>query len=149
MKFDDASWHYGGDFPEGLDPSAGATHIAMFLAWAAFRDLLSEIHTDLSSGELERLRSRTVTPTQWFMHNCDGKFLDEDLNEEGNLFAKSYYDTSEAEKPSGSYLEDYERTFPNTASLYEIPDNWETFDRLAPMIDQRFVQWRAKVTSSG
>ena len=148
MKFDDALWHYGGDFPEDLDPSAGATHIAMFLAWAAFRDLLGRIHTDLSSGELEQLRSRSITPTQWFMHNCDGKFLDEDLNEEGNFFAKSYYDASEAEESASPYLRDYEQTLPNTASLYEVPDNWETFDKLTPIIDQRFVQWRAEVTSS-
>ena len=82
------------------------------------------------------------------MHNCDGKFLDEDLNEEGNFFAKSYYDASEAEESASPYLRDYEQTLPNTASLYEVPDNWETFDKLTPIIDQRFVQWRAEVTSS-
>jgi hypothetical protein len=33
MKYDDASWHYGGDFPADLPREAGSTHIAMFLAW--------------------------------------------------------------------------------------------------------------------
>lgn len=26
MKYDDASWHYGGEFPDDLPPTAGATH---------------------------------------------------------------------------------------------------------------------------
>src|SRR6266404_3538306 len=34
MKYDDASWHYGGDFPEDLPREAGATHTGMFVAWA-------------------------------------------------------------------------------------------------------------------
>ncbi|WP_441328174.1 DUF7832 domain-containing protein [Mesorhizobium album] len=33
MKYDDASWHSGGNFPRELPPEAGATHIAMFVAW--------------------------------------------------------------------------------------------------------------------
>jgi hypothetical protein len=34
MKYDDASWHYGGDFPTDLPRKAGSTHIALFLACA-------------------------------------------------------------------------------------------------------------------
>ena len=33
-KYDDASWHYGGDFPKDLPIEAGATHTGMFLALA-------------------------------------------------------------------------------------------------------------------
>ena len=33
MKYDDASWHYGGNFPKGLSRKNGATHIAFFLVW--------------------------------------------------------------------------------------------------------------------
>ena len=33
MKYDDAGWHVGGDFPDDLPPEAGATHIGMFAAW--------------------------------------------------------------------------------------------------------------------
>ncbi|WP_262497415.1 DUF7832 domain-containing protein [Pedobacter caeni] len=28
-KYDDASWHYGGDFPKDLPQINGATHIGM------------------------------------------------------------------------------------------------------------------------
>ena len=84
MKYDDASWHYGGDFPAGLPPEAGATHIAMFLGWAVLNGLAGEYHTADAADELARLQRREVTPTQWFIHACDEKFTDEDLNDEGN-----------------------------------------------------------------
>jgi hypothetical protein len=42
VKYDDASWHYGGDFPKGLPQKAGATHIGMFLAWMILNGLSSE-----------------------------------------------------------------------------------------------------------
>ena len=29
MKYDDASWHYNGDFPTDLPVEAGATHIGL------------------------------------------------------------------------------------------------------------------------
>lgn len=32
VKYDYASWHYGGDFPEGLPETAGGTHMGMYLA---------------------------------------------------------------------------------------------------------------------
>ena len=34
MKYDDASWHSEGDFPDDLPEEAGGTHIGMFFAWA-------------------------------------------------------------------------------------------------------------------
>ncbi|WP_265102660.1 hypothetical protein [Acinetobacter sp. 'aerobic (ED)'] len=40
MKYDDASWHYGGDFPADLPQEAGATHIGMFLTWMLLQTLL-------------------------------------------------------------------------------------------------------------
>jgi hypothetical protein len=33
MKYDDATWHSGGDFPKDLPAEAGATHIGMFVSW--------------------------------------------------------------------------------------------------------------------
>ena len=56
MKYDDASWHYGGDFPADLPQAAGATHIGMFLAWL--------IRNDYASQELiEEAEDRLGVPT--------------------------------------------------------------------------------------
>jgi hypothetical protein len=37
-KYDDASWHYGGDYPEDLPNENVATHIGMFLQWCIEND---------------------------------------------------------------------------------------------------------------
>jgi hypothetical protein len=103
MKYDDASWHYGGEFPAKLPTEAGATHIGMFVAWALLSGLGGEIHIEECPEDIESLRSRTLTPGGFMMRYCDGKFTDEDLNEEGNNFASAYFDLEK-----GGYLADYE-----------------------------------------
>src|ERR1700754_5084284 len=116
MKYDDASWHYGGDFPEGLPDEAGATHIAMFVAWAVLNGLVGELHMDDLADSLEHLKTKELTPREWFLEACDEKFTDEDLNENGNLFAAAYYDAPNAAPVS--YIADYSDAFPDAQTLY-------------------------------
>jgi hypothetical protein len=144
MKYDDASWHYGGDFPVGLPPEAGATHIAMFLGWAVLNGLAGEYHTADAAYDLARLHRREVTPTQWFLQACDEKFTDEDLSDEGNSFSASYYAGEKGlHTAEDTYLADYCDTFPSANSLYEVEDSWASFDALAPRIASRFKEWRS------
>jgi hypothetical protein len=138
MKYDDASWHYGGDFPKDLPTEAGATHTGMFLAWALLSGLGGVLHTQEFPENLDRLKSRSVTPGAFFLQACDGKFTDEDLNEEGNAFVPTYFDFQ-----TGQYLADYEKTvgtgFPQ---LYYVEDSWENFDSLKSVLDNRLAEWR-------
>jgi hypothetical protein len=55
MKYDDASWHYGGDFPKDLDDMAGATHIGMFVAWCLLNGLGGALHTEEFPEDLHGL----------------------------------------------------------------------------------------------
>jgi hypothetical protein len=143
MKYDDASWHYGGDFPQDLAPEAGGTHIGIFVTWAMLNGLAGPIHTEDFPEELSRLKNREFTPGAWFLVTCDEKFTDEDLNDEGNDFARSYYADEDGLKvTSPNFLTDYEATFPEVAHLYRIPDTWETYDKFAPTISRRFIKWR-------
>jgi hypothetical protein len=139
MKYDDASWHYGGDFPSELPPQAGATHIAMFFAWAALNGLAGDYHTRDAAADLALLRQRKITPTEWFMRVCDEKFTDEDLNSEGNAFARAYYgDETGLHTETGSYVADYEAIFAAAPTLYHVEDSWASFDAMAPVISRRF-----------
>jgi hypothetical protein len=139
MKYDDASWHYGGDFPEDLDSSAGATHIGMFLAWALLSDLGGTLHTEEFPNHLARLRDRVITPGQYLISVCDEKFTDEDLNDQGNEFAEAYY---ESESESDSYIADYEQTLADELpSAYHVADTWDNFDKMKPVIDRRLSDW--------
>ena len=139
MKYDDASWHSGGNFPADLPSQAGATHIRMFVAWALLHGLAGDIHTREFPEPLARLRERKITPGQFFLEACDGKFTDEDLSEVGNRFAEYYY---ERDDRRGTYFADYAgRVGTEPPSIYHVPDTWETYERLAPIIQQRFEEW--------
>ena len=143
MKYDDASWHYGGNFPDGLPENAGATHIGMFLSWAALNGLAGDLHVEDFSDDLGRLRGRTITPAAWFISVCDEKLTDEDLNEEGNQFAQAYYAGENGlHLIEGSYLLDLSDAFSASETLYHVPDTWATYDILEPIIRSRYDAWR-------
>ena len=145
MKYDDASWHAGEDFPKDVPEGAGGTHTGMFVAWALLSGLAGEVHVDDLPKDLERLRSRGVTPGRFFLDVCDGKFTDEDLNEEGNAFAQGYFDFEK-----GAYLGDYDRILTGgLPSQYHVADTWENFDLLRPVLDQRLEEWRRKGKAGG
>ena len=139
MKYDDASWHSGGNFPKDLAAEAGATHTGMFVAWALLSGMGGEIHVTDFPDEIAKLRSRSITPGKFFLDVCDGKFTDEDLNEEGNAFTQAYFDFDK-----GNYLTDYDAVLAgDLGSLYYVKDSWDNFDLIKPMLDQRFAEWKS------
>ncbi len=138
MKYDDASWHTGGDFPADLPAEAGGTHIAMFVAWCMLHNLAGELHPGELPELLTNLVKRAITPGQWFTSACDEKFTNEDLTDEGNQFAAAYFASD-----VGAYLADYESTVGRgLPSLYHVPDTWETYDAMSPVIARRFRDWK-------
>jgi hypothetical protein len=142
MSYDRADWHYGGNFPPDLPPEAGGTHIGMFLAWAINNHLEGEIHHEDEDGlaALEAVRSRQMTGREFLFRQCDEKFWDQDLNEEGNEFALEYYTPDKA-----LYISDYESTLGvGLLSLYHVADTWENYDKIAPVISRRFMKWKSR-----
>ena len=142
MKYDDASWHSGGDFPAKLSPDAGATHAGMFLAWL----LLNGMSGDTLAGKLDdRIRTlaqRKLTPGQFLLSSSDGKFVDDLINEEASAFTLDYYHDDE-----GQFLEDYEEILGNDVpTLYHVADSWQNFDLLAPVLESRLHEWRLRRT---
>ncbi len=143
MKYDDFAWHCGGAFPADLPHSAGATHMAMFVAWGVLNGLAGEVLTTHLPDDLEDLKSRALTPGTWFLQACDGMFTDDDFNSDGNAFALTYYgNDADLLLGPGSFLQDYETVFPAARTLYHVPDTWETFDVIDPVIRRRFDAWR-------
>jgi hypothetical protein len=146
MKYDDASWHYGGDFPAGMPAEAGATHIGMFVAWCMLNGLAGQLHTDEFPDDLEALKSRSITPGQFVVDACDEKFTDEELTDEGNSFALAYFGDSGG---MGKYISDYEEMLSKgEPTLYHISDTWENYDKLAPVIERRYSEWKNGKLSS-
>ncbi len=139
MAYDQAGWHSGGDFPASLPPEAGGTHIALFLSWMILKGHVGPDHSDDREDVLAGLLDRSVSPGTWFFRWCDGKFWKADLDDEGNDFASHYY--SEEGGRYKAYLNDYEQTFADYPDIYSVPDSWESFDRLAPVIEMRYRSW--------
>jgi hypothetical protein len=138
MKYDDVSWHTGADeYPSDLPPEAAATHTGMFLAWALLEGLGGDV---FDAADHERLKKRAVTPGQFFL-DSDGKLVDEMLSDEGNRFTQAYFDMEK-----GQYLYDYDRVLcAGVDTAYRVPDSWQNFDKLKPMLDRRLDEWRRGV----
>lgn len=137
MKYDDAVWHSGGEFPKELQPDDAATHIGMFVAWALQHGFASDRHLKKDADAVGAVRERRMTGRQFVLAHCDAKFSDTDLNTPGNAFTDAYYEKG--------YMADWQafaaaRGFD---SDYHAPDTWDTFDDLARILDLRFSEWQS------
>lgn len=135
MAIDRMDWHYGGDFPEDLPDENGGTHIGMFLAWIINNNLEGDLYKEELAEALEDVRKRKITGREFLIDECDEKFWEEDLSEVGFEFTESYYDSQ--------YHEDFEETLAeNLPSVYHVEDTWENYDKIAQVIDKRFLKWK-------
>jgi len=144
MTYDRADWHYEGDFPSLLPKENGGTHIGMFITWIIQNDLIGETHIEDSKKLLEKVKSKQMTGREFFFAECNEKFWDTDLTKEGNEFTQFYYaDEKKGDHAYGQYLVDYENILGiSHDSLYEIEDSWDNYDKLKPILDDRFHEWR-------
>jgi len=139
MTYDRIDWHSSGnDFPKNLSNEHGGTHIGMFMTWIIQNNLIGEFHLQDSQLSLEKVKNREMTGLEFLIKECDSKFWDEDLNDEGNKFAKYYY----ADQQYGDYIIDYEKTFSKYDNLYQVEDTWSNYDKIKSVIDKRFREWK-------
>lgn len=129
MKYDDASWHYGGTFPEGQPEEHGGTHIAIFLKWCFAKGWAGALHMQEEPDAVASVVSGEMSGTAFLFKYCDGKFIDEDLNEEGNAFAAQYYGSD------GLYLDDYAEVFGDL--MYVAPEEAHDYSKLSNMLNAR------------
>ena len=133
MKYDDASWHSGGDFPASSPDEFGGTHIGLYLRWCFLRGWAGSLHIEECPEDVALVVAGEMSGTDFLFKNCDGKLTDEDLTEQGNLFTAVY------QGPDGQYLNDYSQSFGDL--LYVSPESAHDFRLFAAMVDDRFNQW--------
>ena len=129
MKYDDASWHSGGDFPQNSPQEYGGTHIALFMKWCFIKGWAGEIHHEQSADDLQKVIQGTMPATEYFFKYCDGQLTDEDLNDEGNVFASQYYGDD------GLYFEDYAKHFGDL--MYVESEGKHDFNKYSSVLDAR------------
>ena len=133
---DDWRWHVEGEFPRGLDPGQGYVHIGVFVSWLACHGMLDADWIDragLVSLTLE-LVERRVAPCA-LRDGTAGQLTRSMLKAEGAAFASAYY------APQYGYPSDWRRVFGRAADAYAVPGTWETYDRMAPVVDERYSEW--------
>lgn len=136
----DSADYYFIDFETDLPQEAAGTRIGMYAAWLTLRGLGSEG----LNAYLDDLRARQISCADFLFDACDGKLGEQDLNEEGLAFSSHYYGTR--------FDTDYERVFESEFSqtgyaiddACSIPDTWANFDRLAIVLNRRWMDWKAE-----
>ena len=140
MSYDRADFDYSTE-TDPLPEGHAATHIGMFLAWAASQRLLNDFHEQNSAELLGKMRNRQMTGRQFFAAACKEQFAEKDLNVEGNAFAEYYYRNEAGEK--GPYFDDYRKALAKgLPSFWHVADTWENFDAIAPLITKRYEEWK-------
>ena len=77
-----------------------------------------------------------MTGTQILRACCDDKLTDDDLNNEGNAFAKEYYEEE-------VYFDDFDEVLGNNLpTLYHVEDTWENYELIKEKLDVRFSEWK-------
>ena len=138
IEYDRWKWHTEGDFPKDQAAEQGYVHIGMFLAWLIRGNMLDPEWIARSgvgravAGVTEG--SETATALR---DTTDGALTSDMLSAEGLAFTSAYY------APEYGYSRDWRGVFGHRADSYDVPDAWETYDRIAPLIDRRHDEWIA------
>jgi hypothetical protein len=140
MSYDRADYDYSTE-AEPLPKGHAATHIGLFLAWAALHKLLNDFHEEHSAPLVAKLRARQITGRQFFEAVCKEQFAEKDLNVEGNAFAEHYYRDTSGER--GAYFADYKKVLGSgLPSFWHVADTWQNYDKLEPTVTKRYEEWK-------
>ena len=123
MIYDDLSEHLS----QSVSIEQAALPMGIYLAWCVNMGLVSQRLHDDAGALLLRVRYREVTGTVLAVSACGGRLSAEHLTDAGQAFTATHY---------ADYLQALEAEF---GSLYEFPDNWASYDRIAPMLTRRLL----------
>ena len=86
-----------------------------------------DLHREEGNDDVDAVVRGEMSGTAFLFKYCDGKFTDEDLNDEGNNFASSYY--------GSDYTGDYVELFAD--KMYVAPEPAHDVDILFKLLDKR------------
>ena len=122
----------------GLPEEFAENHTVFFLRWLIEHSLMSDFFEREGGEVLSQFRAGAV-PIHEVYRWWDRCLIDEMLSDEGNAFAKSYF-----EFDGGAYLGDYARALQgDLESEFEIPYSEWNYRTLAAVINTRYAAWRA------
>jgi len=140
IVFDKAKWHINKDFPKDLDQQQSYVHSGVYICWLIDNGLFE---ADFKAEHLEsinKLMTRKITPSKFYIDQLDGVFDAEGLTQEAIEFTNDYFDFEK-----GKYINDYTETLDpdnNLPSLFHIADSWNNYDKMKPIINKRLAEWK-------
>jgi hypothetical protein len=91
IKYDDASWHYGGDYPKDLDESYASVNIGMFVAWCLLNNLGNRSFLQDIDNGINQLLQHQITPGKYVIEYLDEVFTSDIISVKGCKFVAYYY----------------------------------------------------------
>ena len=132
-KYDDYLWHVPQDgIPAGRDETSYCVHIGVLLMWCLLNDMGGVNHADHMPDIKRMYMRRDSSPGRWCLDYAQGRLANKDLNDEGNLFVKSYHE---------NYMGDFFDALPDD-DAYSVQDSWEIYDIVVPFISRAYEEWR-------
>ena len=131
--FDKAKWHAQSVEEYGLPEEHAFVHTGLFVAWCALNALWEDQEGD--QDIIATMRDRRASPIALYEWN-DGCFFPSMLNRGGEAFARAYFSFS------GDFIEDYGNTLSDDLpSVFHVPNTWASYDRIAPVFQDRYRQF--------
>lgn len=161
-KYDDASWHFSNVRPD----VAAYTHIAFFFTWCVSSELAADQLAGETESDRKRLIERRITPSAYMVWIECSKLTHNELKEAGTAFSTDYYsegayladyanvfcESSSVAPPdnlTGRARVEAKRNAirkkmtrsVSYKTIYEVPDTWKSYDRIARVLDRRYQEW--------
>jgi hypothetical protein len=135
--YDKAKYHHETIQQYGLSEDHASNHTVVFFRWLIDRRLMSVFFETEAAEILAKFRAGQTTIHQvygWWDH-C---LIDDMLSEDGNAFAKHYFDFG-----SGRYIQDYIGKLKGSRpSEFHIDYTDANYSMMKSVIDRRYSQWK-------
>jgi hypothetical protein len=136
--YDKAKYHDESIQQAGLPEEHATHHTIYFLRWLIENDLMDTSEEQDYGDVLQKFKSGEKS--LYDVYNWwDCCLISDMLTDEGNAFAMHYFDFER-----GKYLKDYTGTLQgDLPSEFHIPYTEENYQKLKPLIDRRYQEWKS------
>jgi len=133
MAIDRIDWHScADDFPPNMPYKNGGNHIGYFMEYLYKHDFIPN-NSGCAIEEYEKVKNGEMTGLEFLRKNCDGKFWEEDTNEEGLNFTNYLY---------VYYLNNVESILEHHPYEHSYSD--EGYQKVEKWLDEQFSTWLKK-----
>ena len=133
MAIDRIDWHMESiteEVPEDEILERAGAHIGYYIEWAYKKGLYPKNSENYAVEECQKVINSEVNGIQYLIENCDTKFWDVDLDEQGLKFTLSAYDT---------YLKNYEMIVGH--KFYTEKYNQEDLEKVSKYLDKFYEDY--------